>query len=158
MPLCYDGREGPAGEKGGGAVAYDKRREVDEAIAAGKRALAALEDARDSLDSAGSWGWFDVFAGGMLTSVIKHSRLRDAREALASAASELQAFSREVADVRELAKGVIGVTTVDSVFDIAFDNALVDLIVQSKISEAKERVDTAIQRTGEAARRLESMR
>ena len=139
-------------------MAYDKRREVAEAIAAGKRALKALEDARDSLDSAGSWGWFDVFAGGVLTSVIKHVRLRDAREALANAATELQAFSREVADVRELAQGVVGVTTFDAVIDIALDNALMDLIVQSKISEAKERVDTAIQRTGEAVRRLESMR
>ena len=139
-------------------MAYDRKREVEEAIAAGKRALAALEDARDSLDSAGSWGWFDVFAGGVLTSVIKHARLGEAREALERAAAELQAFSREVADVRELAKGVIGVTTVDSVIDIALDNALVDLIVQSKISDAKDRVDTAIQRTGEAVRRLESLR
>ena len=139
-------------------MAYDRSREVSEAIAAGRRAIEALRSARASLDSAGSWGWFDVFAGGFVTSVIKHSRLRDAREALAVAATELQAFSRETADVRELAQGVVGVSAFDSVIDIAFDNAVMDLIVQSRISDAKGRVDDAIRRTQDAVDRLEALR
>ena len=126
-------------------MAYDRSREVAEAIAAGRRAIEALRSARGSLDSAGSWGWFDVFAGGFVTSVIKHSRLRDAREALAVAATEL-------------AQGVVGVSALDSVIDIALDNAVMDLIVQSKISDAKDRVDDAIRRTQDAVDRLEALR
>ena len=36
------------------------RREMQEAIAAGERALLSLRSAREKLDSAGNWGIFDM--------------------------------------------------------------------------------------------------
>ena len=46
---------------------YDRAVEIDEAIAAGHRALDALAEAADSLDSAKRWGIVDILGGGLIT-------------------------------------------------------------------------------------------
>lgn len=79
---------------------YDRLREIDEAIAAGREALEALEDAADSLDSAKRWGIVDILGGGLITSVIKHSRLATPTTRLADAREALARFSAELDDVR----------------------------------------------------------
>ena len=73
---------------------YDRAVEIDEAIAAGHRALDALAEAADSLDSAKRWGIVDILGGGLITSVIKHSRLGDANYELARAREEIRAFTQ----------------------------------------------------------------
>ena len=133
-------------------------REIDEAIEAGHEALAALEDAADSLDSAQRWGVVDILGGGLITSVIKHSRLGDANRALADARAAISRFSRELADVRELEGLNAYVSGWNAFFDIAWDNALADLFVQKEISDAADRVDDAIAKVREAVRRLEAAR
>ena len=49
---------------------YDRAVEIDEAIAAGHRALDALAEAADSLDSAKRWGIVDILGGGFVTSMV----------------------------------------------------------------------------------------
>lgn len=137
---------------------YDRKKEIDEAIEAGHRALKALEDARDSLGSAQRWGLVDILGGGLVTSVIKHSRLGDANHALAVARDEIRAFSHELADVRELSRLNANVSSINALFDIAFDNPLADLLVQKDMSDAADRVDEAIDKVTEAVRRLEEAR
>lgn len=137
---------------------HNRTKEIDEAIAAGRDALAALEDAADSLDSAKRWGVVDILGGGLLTSVVKHSRLGDANRALADARAAIRRFSRELADVRELAGLNANVSSWNAFFDIACDNWLADLLVQREISDAADRVDDAIGKVKEAVRRLEAAR
>ena len=67
----------------------DERREVAEAVAAGRRALTSLETAADALGSASNWGLFDILAGGIISSLVKRSRLDDAEEALGRARAAL---------------------------------------------------------------------
>ena len=137
---------------------YDRVKEIDEAIAAGNEALDALRDAADSLDSAKRWGVVDVLGGGLLTSVVKHSRLGDANRALAKARAAIRRFTQELADVRELAELNANVSSWNAFFDIACDNVLADLLVQKEISDAADRVDDAIDKVKEAVRRLEAAR
>ncbi len=137
---------------------YDRAKEIDEAIAAGHEALAALRDAADLLDSAKRWGVVDVLGGGLLTSVVKHSRLGDANRALAKARAAIRRFTQELADVRELADLNANVSSWNAFFDIACDNVLADLLVQKEISDAADRVDDAIDKVKEAVRRLEAAR
>ena len=131
---------------------YDRAVEIDEAIAAGHRALDALAEAADSLDSAKRWGIVDILGGGLITSVIKHSRLGDANHALADAREALARFSAELDDVR----GVAGLTA--AFFDIACDNWLADIFVQKEMSDAADRVDEAIETVKRAVCRLEDAR
>ena len=136
----------------------DDRREVAEAVAAGRRALTSLETAADALGSASNWGLFDILAGGIISSLVKRSRLDDAEEALERARADLYAFTREVRDVRGIEELRVDVGGVASALDVLVDNPFVDLYVQKKISDAEESVGVAIAATKTVLARLEAVR
>ncbi len=56
-----------------------QRREVGEAISAGRTAESALSAVLNSLDSAEDWGTWDMLGGGLLTTMAKHGHLDDAQ-------------------------------------------------------------------------------
>ena len=136
----------------------DERREVAEAIAAGRRALTSLEEAADALDSAGNWGIFDIFLGGGLTSAMKHVRINKAQTALGEARAYLRAFTRELADVRAIEELRVDVSGLLTAVDIFVDNPFVDVFVQRQIDDAQDNVQAAIGATKTVLARLESMR
>lgn len=136
----------------------DERREVAEAVAAGRRALESLEQARDALESAGNWGAFDIFLGGGLTSAMKHVRINKAQVALGEARAYLRAFTRELSDVSAIEDLRVNVGQVAATIDIFVDNPLVDIFVQKQISDAQDNVDAAITATRTVLARLEAMR
>ncbi len=129
-----------------------------EAVAAGRRALASLEEAADALDSASRWGLFDLVLGGPISSLAKHARLGDAREALERARADLYAFTRELSDVRGIEELRVNVGGVASALDVLVDNPFVDLYVQKRISDAEDNVAAAITATKTVLARLESAR
>lgn len=135
-----------------------ERREVREAVAAGRRALASLEEAADALDSASRWGLFDLVLGGPISSLAKHARLGDAREALERARADLYAFTRELSDVRGIEELRVNVGGVASALDVLVDNPFVDLYVQKRISDAEDNVAAAITATKTVLARLEAAR
>ena len=45
---------------------------LDEAIRLVAGAQDDLEEAQEKLSSARNWGLFDIFAGGLITSLVKH--------------------------------------------------------------------------------------
>lgn len=135
----------------------DERREVREAILAGRRALESLEEAADALESAGNWGMFDIFLGGGLTSAMKHVRINKAQTALGEARAYLRAFTRELSDVSAIEDLRVDVGAVLSAVDIFIDNPLVDVFVQRQIDDAQENVDAAIRATKTVLARLESL-
>ena len=53
----------------------NNRKEINEAIVAGDMALNSLYAAQEKLDSAKGWSWLDMFGGGFLTDMIKHSKI-----------------------------------------------------------------------------------
>ena len=53
----------------------EERREIDEAILAGEQALDSLQEAKKQLNSARAWGIYDLVGGGVISSVIKHSKI-----------------------------------------------------------------------------------
>ena len=137
---------------------YGRNKEVDEAIEAGRRALDALTDAADSLDSAKRWGVVDILGGGFLTSVVKHSRLGDANRALGEARQELAVFARELGDVRDFSGVSAYVDKWNAFFDICCDNFLADIMVQKQIDDASDRVDEAIRAVRNVLKELERQR
>lgn len=116
---------------------------LERARAAGTRALQSLDEAADQLDSARNWGLLDILGGGLLTSLVKRSRLEGASEAVERAQRDLEAFARELRDC----SGVTGVDLRRSdmleLFDIVFDNSITDLFVQSRIEDARADVRRA---------------
>jgi len=131
-------------------------REIREAIRAGETALSCLYDARDSLNSAGTWGLVDIFGGNLISGLLKHSKIEDAKRSMTEARNALSVFQRELRDVDapSLQVGINGFLTFADFF---FDGFVVDILMQSKIGKAKEQVDDAIRRVEDMLRQLRAM-
>ena len=72
------------------------RKEINEAIVAGEQALNSLYAAQEKLNSAKGWSWFDLFGGGFLTDMIKHSKMDEASRCMEDAKYHLKAFQKEL--------------------------------------------------------------
>ena len=107
------------------------KREMQEAVQAGERALQSLYAARDKLGSARNWGIFDMLGGGFISDFVKHSKMNDAAALMEQAKSDIQRFQRELRDVQ---------------VSLDLDGLVADYMVQSKIADAREQVDDAINR------------
>ena len=120
------------------------RREMKEALDAGERALSSLRNAQEKLNSAGNWGLFDMFGGGLFSTIMKRSKMDDAQQLMEAAKSDLKRFQRELKDVNIPLDLRMEVGSFLSFEDFFFDGFVADYLVQSKISEAKEQVSDAI--------------
>ena len=120
-------------------------REVDEAIWAGERALDSLREAKAKLNSARNWGIYDILGGGMISSMVKHSKMSSANEWVEQANRDLKRFAKELRDVDE--DGLyVQAGSLASTLDIFFDNVFSDFIVQNRINEARGEIDRMIDR------------
>ena len=119
-------------------------KEVREAINAGERALYSLREAQNNLQSAKNWGIFDMFGGGFLADVMKHSKMNNASTYMENAKYDLQVFQRELRDVYINLDMKVDVSGFLSFADFFFDGIVADYLVQSRIGEARRQVDSAI--------------
>ena len=120
---------------------YEKERQ--EAIIAGERALDSLYEAQNQLRKARNWGIYDIIGGGLISSLIKHSKIDNARSCIERAKYDLQCFNRELRDVSYNLDVDVG--DLLTFFDL-MDSFFADLLVQSRISDASRRIEDAIYR------------
>lgn len=121
-----------------------RETEIREAVAVGERALTSLRRAQEKLDSARNWGLFDLFGGGFITDMIKHSRMNDASALMENARADLLVFQRELRDVCVPTEFRMEVSDFLTFADFFFDGVIADYLVQSKIAEARAQVSDAI--------------
>ncbi len=132
-----------------------REKEIMEARAAGQRALSALTECEGKLESARGMGIWDMFGGNIISGVMKHSRLSEAKACMERTSWELQNFQKELGDVSGYCDG-IGITFdgFAQVADFVFDNLLVDALIQMRMKESLEKVRDAKRRVEEALRQL----
>lgn len=123
---------------------YMQEKEINEAIDSGERALVSLRAAQEKLNSARNWGIFDMFGGGLLADIIKHSKMNDASAYLEEAKRDLLVFQKELQDVQETIDLKVDVDGFLTFADFFFDGIIMDYMVQSKIAEARKQIDQAI--------------
>jgi hypothetical protein len=114
------------------------KQELAEAIDAGEAAYAELVLVSDNLRSAQSWGTFDMFAGGAMTTMFKHSKIDTARQHVARAQHLLHRFQEELADAGNRLSVSLEIGGMAKFADYFFDGIITDWIVQSKINAAAE--------------------
>ncbi|MBP5553003.1 MAG: hypothetical protein J6X41_06445 [Spirochaetales bacterium] len=128
---------------------YEKERR--EAIYAGERALDSLYDAQDQLRKARNWGIYDILGGGFMSSLIKHSKIDNARTCIQKAKYDLQTFSNELKDVSYNLDIDIG--SFLTFFDF-MDSFFADILVQRRISNASHKIEDAIDKVQDILRSL----
>ena len=136
---------------------YDHAKEIREARAAGERALDCLYAARDQLSSARNWGVVDLLGGGLISGLMKHSKLENAEAEIEQARSAMHDFRDELDDIRGIGKLSLEIGDFLRFADIFFDGFFVDFMVQSRIREAQYEVDEAIGRVQTMLRRLNTI-
>lgn len=135
----------------------DYQREVNEAIQAASQALRSLQQAKESLNSAGNWGVLDMLGGGLISTFVKHTKMEDAEKLVQQACNDLKRLQKELMDVDTVAEFHIETGDFLSFADYFFDGLIADWLVQSRINDAKRQVDTAIQKVEEVLRRLRAI-
>ena len=133
---------------------YDRQKEIREAITAGERARMSLQTAHDKLDSARTWGVLDIIGGGLISGLMKHSRVNDASFCVEQAKRDLMSFQQELGDIRDIAGLNVEISGLLTFADFFFDGLLADLLVQSRIKEAQAEIDNAICRVDNILARL----
>ena len=134
-----------------------QRREVQEALSAGRSAETALSAVLDSLDSAEDWGTWDMFGGGLLSTIAKHGHLDDAQAGIGYAQQCLSRFRTELADVQRMDVPQVYIGDFATFADYFFDGLFADWYVQSRIHDAQDGVSEVHLRVLDALRRLEEM-
>ncbi len=104
--------------------------DITEAIFAAEDALQHLYQAKTFLKKARNWGLFDIFAGGFITSIIKHNHIEKAQEEIRYAKVALENLTRELQDVGDYITVDIEIDTFAKVTDYLLDNFVSDIYVQ----------------------------
>lgn len=102
--------------------------------------LPLIDQAEAKFTSARNWGFLDIFGGGLITDLIKHSKLN-------SASYDMNDIARLLEQLQNQLKGLVIPTDYRmrtggfSTFgDFVFDGAIFDIYMQSKIMSSLEQV------------------
>ena len=124
-------------------------KELNEAIYAGSSVKEKLQSMISSLESAGSWGTWDMLGGGFLATAVKHSRIDEAQSHAYSVQQLLRDFKHELEDVSTYIDLNVNIGSFETFADYFFDGLISDWIVQSKINDSlnnafrmKENIDS----------------
>ncbi|MBQ9932602.1 MAG: hypothetical protein IJO69_02050 [Ruminiclostridium sp.] len=117
-----------------------QRREITEAVAAGQEALTQANEIMTKLSDAEGWGTWDMFGGGMLSSLMKYEAIDEAQAKVEGLQLALRRFRTELVDVSIDADLNFTMDGTTQFFDVFFDNIFTDWAVMDEISKSQNRV------------------
>ena len=132
-------------------------KEIGEAILAGKQLSGSLDQVIDSLESAKNWGTWDLLGGDLVATLVKHSRIDDARDGIEEVQAGMTRLTRELADIQDQVDLGIDITGFESFADFFLDGLIIDWIVQSKIVDSLERTQEASDSLSQVVKKLDAL-
>lgn len=118
-----------------------QKREINEAILAGKQALRTVDSVLDEMDDAEGWAAWDTFGGGGLFSdMMKHDHLDEAQTKINTLQIELRKLKTELADVEVHADIQVQIEEFLKFADYFFDGLFADWAVMDKIEQSTTQV------------------
>lgn len=103
-----------------------------------RRAQNEVKTALDALSKAKNWGIFDLLGGGLISSFVKRSRMREVEDHVARIHRVLSELDHELAEVKftgfDQSIGRIA-------FDLYFDNIITDFRVLGEIDKAQSELE-----------------
>ncbi|MDA3847546.1 MAG: hypothetical protein PF505_13575, partial [Vallitaleaceae bacterium] len=116
-------------------------KETNEAIIAGNAVMSHVEKIQASLKSAAGWGTYDIIGGGMIATMIKRGHMEDAQSEINACQYTLVKFQNELEDVGAFLETDLSTGGLLGFADLFFDGFIVDLMVQSKITQGRENIN-----------------
>lgn len=115
-------------------------KEITEALDVGENAMNSLEKALNSLGSAESWGVWDLFGGGLISDLAKHSHIDNAKYEVEQTQTLLRQFKTELTDIKINSKVTIETEGFTKFADFFFDGLIADWFMQSRIKNSQDSV------------------
>lgn len=116
------------------------QKEIDEAIVVGEQVLDSLDRALSNLSSAEGWGTWDLFGGGLIADMAKHSKINSARGEIERAQRLLRQFKTELTDIQLGAELTLNTQGFIKFADFFFDGLIADWFMQSRINRSQASV------------------
>ncbi len=132
-------------------------KEIKEAIAAGQICQRTVKEVESSLNSADGWATYDMFGGGMISSMIKHERLDEAQSKVNLLQIQLRKFKTELADIKVSADIKVNFEGFTRFADFFFDNLFMDWEIKDQIDRSKQSVKLTAAQIEESLNKLEEM-
>lgn len=123
---------------------YNESEEIRQAIRAGEAAKASLQKALEAINSARAWGIVDILGGNLISGLVKHSKVGDARYWLSQAQHNVRAFQNELRDVQGIEYISADVGSIFTFADFFLDGLVADFLVQARINETRRQIEAAI--------------
>lgn len=117
-----------------------QRKEISEALSAGNAAMNQIQSIESELDSAEGWGTWDLFGGGLISGLAKHSHLDDAQVQIEELQMLLRRFHTELGDVDIHSDIQVQVEGFLRFADFFFDGLFADWAVLNHIHDSQEKM------------------
>ncbi len=134
-----------------------RMKETGEAISAGNKVIDSLDSVLRSLSRAESWGTWDMFGGGLLTDLEKHSNIDDARYKIDKTQQLIRSFHTELADVQISTNFKINIDGFSKFADFFFDGLFADINMQGMINNSQNSVQQVKDQVASVIDRLKNM-
>ena len=135
-----------------------RRKEINEALTEGRRALDLADDALNYMDAARKWNRFDMIGGdSMFTTFEKHSYLDSAQSAVEYLQAQLRRFKAELADVEISANIDVRIDGFMRFADYFFDSIFTDMAIANRIEEGMDSINHTRNEISRAMYKLEEM-
>ena len=118
-----------------------QKREIREALSAGRQAISTVDAILDDLDDAEGWATWDTFGGGgLISDLMKHDHLDEAQTKINRLQIELRNFKTELSDVEVHADIQVRIDEFLKFADYFFDGLFADWAVMDKIEQSTNQV------------------
>ena len=134
-----------------------QKREIREAISAGYSARGTADRILSELNSADGWNTWDMFGGGIITHMAKHSHLDSAQDLVSELQSKLRRFKTELADIQITANMQVNVDGFLRFADYFFDGLFADWAVGDRINQSMNSVSSTKSQISRTLDKLGSM-
>lgn len=132
--------------------------QVNQALNLTDQLISELDQAERQLSSARNWSFLDVLGGGLITDLIKHSKLNNAKSSMDRVNYLMQELKRVLGGISMPGDYSMNVGGFATFADFFFDSALVDAYMTAKIMSSLNEVRNLKNRCYELRSRLSSLR
>ncbi len=117
-------------------IEFAERNRISRAIESVDCLIEMTQKAEKKFKSARNWGFVDMFGGGALTGLIKHSQLSGGSDIMNDINRKLDELKRELAEIKVPEGFSVGRMPFATFADFFFDGIFADTYMQSKIMKS----------------------
>ena len=131
--------------------------QVNQALNLTNQLIAELDQAERQLSSARNWGFLDVLGGGLITDLIKHSKLQNAKNSMEHVNYIMQQLQQVLGSISIPGDYRMQIGGFATFADFFFDSGIVDIYMTAKIMNSLNEVRKLKEKCYELKRRLNEL-